>query len=545
MRYLRWFSEILRPYRGRMALMILMHVAVTACSIAFVYISKRLVDIAVMLLQGDGSLSQLKLFSLYMALVVLFRIAFNAVRTYIQNTSEVMMKNSLRIRLFDLFLHLDHADARRHHTGDIVNRMQEDVRTVAASVMIAVPALIGASIQLVAAAAFFLWLDVRIALAVIVIIPLGIIAGRFVSKRIRILTRDIRESDAKIQSHVQENIQHHDLLQAMEYLEPSVAGLSALQGDMYGKELRRTHFSIVSRICLALSFQAGQVVAFICGAFGIAAGTVTYGMMTAFLQLVNQIQRPLIEISSRLPSLIHSLASIDRIMELEDLPLENHAEKQLLNSPAGISVADITFTYPDSPEPVFSGFSHDFVPGSRTAVTGHTGIGKSTLMRLFMGFLSPDSGKVMLYSAKDPALSASPATRCNLVYVPQGNSLFSGTIRDNLLMGDPDATDERLRNALETAAAYFVFALPEGMDTMCREAGAGLSEGQAQRIAIARAILRPGSILLFDEFSSALDAETETLLMERLTSRLSGRTMIFITHRESIISYCDASLHLQ
>ena len=188
-----------------------------------------------------------------MALVVLVRIAFNALRTYVQNTSEVMMKNSLRIRLFDMYLHLDHSDAGRHHTGDIVNRLQEDVRTVASSVMTAVPALIGASVQLVAAAVFFMWLDMRIALAVMVIIPLGIVAGRFVSKRIRTLTKDIRESDAKIQSHVQENIQHHDLLQAMEYLEPSVAGLGALQGDMYGRELRRTRFTIISRICLALS----------------------------------------------------------------------------------------------------------------------------------------------------------------------------------------------------------------------------------------------------------------------------------------------------
>lgn len=545
MKYIRWFCKILRPYSGRMFLMILMHVAVTACSIAFVYISKRLVDIAVMLLHGEGNPSELKLFSLFMVLVVLLRIAFNALRTYVQNTSEVMVKNSLRIRLFDMFLHLDHADARRHHTGDIVNRIQEDVRAVASAVMTAIPALIGAAIQLAAAAVFFLWLDVRIAVAVILIIPLGIVAGRFVSKRIRILTKDIRESDAKIQSHVQENIQHHDLLQSLEYLDPSVAGLSSLQGEMYDKELRRTRFSIVSRIFLALSFQAGQVVAFICGAFGIAAGTVTYGMMTAFLQLVSQIQRPLIEISSRLPSLVHSLASIDRIMELEALPVEDHEERQFMNAPAGISVEDISFAYPGSSEPVFSGFSHDFTPGSRTSVTGHTGIGKSTLMRMFMGFLRPDSGKVMLYSAVDAPVSASPATRCNLVYVPQGNSLFSGSIRENLLMGDPEASDERMREALETAAADFVFSLPEGLDTICHEAGAGLSEGQAQRIAIARAILRPGNILLFDEFSSALDADTETLLMDRLTSRLCDRTMIFITHRDSITSYCDFKLHLE
>jgi ABC-type multidrug transport system fused ATPase/permease subunit len=503
------------------------------------------VDIAVMLLQGEGSISQLKLFSLFMALVVLVRIAFNALRTYVQNTSEVMMKNSLRIRLFDMYLHLDHSDAGRHHTGDIVNRMQEDVRTVASSVMTAVPALIGASVQLVAAAVFFMWLDMRIALAVMVIIPLGIVAGRFVSKRIRTLTKDIRESDAKIQSHVQENIQHHDLLQAMEYLEPSVAGLGALQGDMYGRELKRTRFTIISRICLALSFQAGQVVAFICGAFGIAAGTVTYGMMTAFLQLVGQIQRPLMELSQTIPGMIHALASVDRIIEIEDLPSEKADESVMLEGAVGVRLENVCFAYPDSVSDVLSDFSYDFAPGSRTAIVGPTGVGKSTLIRLLLSLLHQRSGEISLYSADGVVnVPVSAATRRNLVYVPQGNSLFSGTIRDNLLVGNPDATEQQMLEALHTAAADFVQELPYGIDTQCFEKGAGLSEGQAQRIAIARALLRPGRILLLDEFSSALDAQTETLLLERLTATRSDRTMIFITHRDRVIDFCDATLSI-
>ena len=189
-------------------------------------------------------------------------------------------------------------------------------------------------------------------------------------------------------------------------------------------------------------------------------------------------------------------------------------------------------------------FSFDFAPGSRTAIVGPTGVGKSTLIRILLSFLNPRKGKVELYVAGQDPIAVSPSTRCNLVYVPQGNSLFSGTIRENLLMGNPEADDSQLESALRTAAADFVFGLPAGLETQCFEAGGGLSEGQAQRIAIARALLRPGSVLLLDEFSSALDAETETKLLERLTTALPDHTMIFITHREKVIEYCNSVLRM-
>ena len=542
--YIKWFRKVVRPYRASIAVMMVCHVLLAACSVGFVFASKKLVDIAVVVLQTGAERSGLWVWASIMIGIVIGRIGLNALRSYLQTRTEINLKNRLRRRLFDVLLHLQNdGGSTRYHSGDLLNRMQEDVRVVSTAFSSSIPNLLGTSLQFVAAFVFLMMLDARLGLLVIVIVPAGIIAGRFITARIKGLTHDIRKSDSQVQSHLQESLQHIALLQTMEYTQTSGASLEGLQGELYDNELKRVRFSILSRIFISLAFQAGNTAAFLWGVFGISHGTVTYGMMTAFLQLVAQIQRPLIEMSSQIPSVIHAAASIDRIIDLEALPREEVAEPQFLEGAAGIKVSDITFAYPDTDTNVLDHFSHDFKPGSRTAVVGPTGAGKSTLIRLLLSLLKPHDGTIMIYS-DDTVEPVSPATRCNLVYVPQGNSLFSGTIRDNLLMGNPEATEQQMRDALHTAAADFVLELPSGIDTQCFEAGGGLSEGQAQRIAIARALLRPGSILLLDEFSSALDAETEITLMQRLTASLPDHTMIFITHRDKIIDYCTSVVRL-
>ena len=543
MKYIRWFLNAARPYRLRLAVTMLCHILIAGCAIGFVYVSKKLVDVAVAVLAGTDTAVSIMQWAAVMVGIVLFRVSLNALRSYLQTTTEIKLKNRLRKRLFDVLLHLQNDGGARYHSGDILNRMQEDVRVVASSMAVSIPNILGTSLQFAAAFAFLLILDMRLAIVIVIVVPLGMLIGKFITSRVRHLTLDIRNSDSRVQSHLQESLQHLPVLQSLEYTDASSAALEDLQGDLYGNELRRTRFSVISRGFMSLALQAGHVIAFIWGVTGISRGTVTYGMMTAFLQLIGQIQRPLVEMSSQLPALIHSTAAIDRLIELESLPREEIAEPQLLDGVVGIRLNEVSFAYPDSNDNVLSGFSYDFAPGTRTAIVGPTGVGKSTLIRLLLSLLTPQKGYIEVYNGEYSA-GVSPSTRSNLVYVPQGNTLFSGTVRDNLLMGNPEASEQQMKDALHTAAADFVQELPSGLDTQCFESGAGLSEGQAQRIAIARALLRPGSILLLDEFSSALDAHTETTLMERLTSRLPDHTMIFITHREKIIDYCDSILRL-
>lgn len=543
MKYLRWFFSAARPYRLRLAGTMACHILLAGCAVGFVYVSKKLVDVAVAILSGKESSETIFIWAVVMVGIAVFRILLNALRSYLQTTTEIKLKNRLRKRLFDVLLHLQSDGGTRHHSGDVLNRLQEDVRVVSSAFAVSLPNILGTALQFIAAFTFLLILDMRLAIVIVIVVPLGMLIGKYITSRVRNLTLDIRKSDSQVQSHLQESLQHLSVLQSLEYTDASAATLDDLQGSLYGNELRRTRFSVISRGFMGLALQAGHVIAFIWGVTGISRGTITYGMMTAFLQLIAQIQRPLVEMSSQLPALIHSTASIDRLIELESLPREEISEPQLLEGVVGVRLEDVTFTYPDAKDPVLSGFSYDFAPGTRTAIVGPTGVGKSTLIRLLLSLLRPQEGRIEVYNGT-MASEVSPAVRTNLVYVPQGNTLFSGTIRDNLMMGNPEATEQQLTQALHTAAADFVFDLPSGLDTQCFEAGAGLSEGQAQRIAIARALLRPGSILLLDEFSSALDAQTETTLMERLTSRLSDHTMIFITHREKIIDYCDNVLSL-
>ena len=273
-------------------------------------------------------------------------------------------------------------------------------------------------------------------------------------------------------------------------------------------------------------------------------GEITFGVMTSFLQLVSQIQQPILQMVNMLPQMFHAFASIDRLRELETVETETgEGRSPMMKGTLGVSVQDVSFSYALGDRQILSHFSYNFHPGSKTALMGHTGAGKTTLFRLMLALVKPQEGTLTVYNGRDRAY-ISEYTRSNFVFVPQGNTLMSGTIRYNLLLAKPDASDEELRQALHTAMADFVLDLPEGLDTECGERGGGLSEGQAQRIAIARGLLRPGSVLLLDEISASLDEQTEHELYRRLFVAYPNKTMIFITHRTVVCELCDQVIKL-
>lgn len=537
-RYFSWFFRAASGQKLILFASMLVNLGGVGVSLLFVFVCKTLIDIAT----GNSGRDLLS-WSLIMAATMAVQIIFSLLRTRIAAQADIRIKNKLRLQLFSRLIYIYQGSRGERHSGDITNRLEEDVRVISDCMSNSLPALFSAAVQFIAAFCFLMALNSTLAWSIVGIMPLAVILSKLFFKKLRKLTRDIRDTDSQVQSHLQENLQHATLIQTLEQENRASSGLYRLQSGLYDRVMRRTRFTIISRTVISAAFAAGYATAFLWGVHGLLAGAVTFGTMTAFLQLVGQIQRPVLELSSYIPSAIHAAASADRLMELEGSDEDTEITPVHLHSPAGIRMDCVSFTYPDGTRKVIDGFSHDFRPGSRTAIVGETGAGKSTLIRLILALLRPQEGNINFYD-NESLVPASPATRCNLTYVPQGNSLLSGSIRENLLLGDPDADEARIREALRIAAAEFVYALPQGLDTPCSENGGGLSEGQAQRIAIARALLRRANILLFDEFSSSLDHDTEARLMENLSTALPGRTMIFITHRRKITEYCSDIIEL-
>ena len=565
--------RLLRTVRWKVLLSAFLQTVAAAASLAFVWFSKRVVDIATG--HADGELGVgIGLLVGIMALQVLTRVFVK----YYEGRITVQAKNRIRSDVFDKALRSTWTGRDKFHSADMANRMEEDIRVVTEFICCDIPEAFVTCLQLVAAVVMLFCFSSSLAWILIWIMPVAVVGARLYFRRMRSLTTEIRTIDGRINGHLQETLQHRVLVKTLGSVGASQEELEALQEQEMDRTVSRLGYSALSRGFMSVGFSAGYLVAFIWGVLGLKDGSVTYGLMVAFLQMVGQVQRPVANLALYIPAFIKSLSSEERLMEIGELQQEGSYADVLLDGAPGVRVTDLSFAYDGRPEPVLSGLTFDFKPGQMTVITGPTGEGKSTLAQLLLALLEPSSGKIELYtlcsvgcgngvvpeneaSGAIPvaAVSVSPATRCNFMYVPQGNTLLSGSVRANLLMARPGASDEELREVLHLAAADFVFDLPDGLDTSCAEIGRGLSEGQAQRIAIARALLRPGGILILDEATSALDPSTEQLVLERIrehfclassgfltsgSAPVLSKTIICITHRPAAAKLADLHLSL-
>ena len=534
---LRGLLRQLHPIRWQVLVIVLAGLVLVAASLGFVWISKRVVDIATG--QTDASLTR---GVVLMCGIMLVQLAVRVFLRWWEGYVVVRAQNRARKACFDRVMRSSWSGQERFHSGDTVNRMEEDIRVITNFLCRSLPDCLVTVVQLVAASCFLFALSPSLAWILVFIMPVAVIGSRLFFRKMRALTGEIRAVDSRIQGHIQENLQHRILIRTLQGVGRVVSRLAGYQQDVQDKTVTRLNYGAISQGFMGLGFATGYALAFFWGVYGLRDGSVTYGLMVAFLQLVGQVQRPVAEIARHIPAFIRALTSEERLLELEELPQEREGKDRVLPGAPGIRVEDLSFAYPESPAPVLDHLDFDFKPGSITIVEGATGAGKSTLVRVVMSLLKPSGGRVVLY---DPEVESGPDTICNFMYVPQGNSLMSGTIRENLLLADPGADEARLREALHLAVADFVLDLPDGLDTVCAEVGSGLSEGQAQRIAIARALLRPGGILVLDEATSALDAETERDLLERLSLHCRhNKTIVCVTHRPAASAYADAVLNL-
>ena len=533
----RWLWHELRGNRLQSVINASSGVADVVLSLAQVWAVKHAIDIA------SGSEHD----SIYwavalMGFIILANFGVSIAGVWVRNILGVRAQNRMQQRMLAHILQAEWHSRERHHSGDVLNRLEIDVTTVVTFLTETLSNTLSVILMFVGAFACMFVMDHTLAVLLVAIMPVFLAASRIYVGRMRSLTRLVRDSDSHVQSAMQETVQHRMVVKTLEAGDDMVTRLESTQSELRSNVVKRTIFSIFSNFVLNLGFAIGYLVAFLWAAVRMSAGTLTFGGMTAFLQLVNKIQTPARNLTKLAPAFVGVLTAAERLIELLEEPLEPQGEPQRMQAPCGLRLQNVTYRYEDGTRNVVDNLSFDFAPGTCTAILGETGAGKTTIVRMLLALSSPTSGNIYIYN-KVETRELTSLMRCNFVYVPQGNTLMSGTIRDNLLLGNPNASEAEMWEVLSRSCADFVRMLPLGLDTKCGEQGGGLSEGQAQRIAIARALLRKGSIMIFDEATSALDADTECRLLESLMHD-NRHTVIFITHRPAVLKYCTQTLQL-
>lgn len=541
---LRWMWRYHKGCRLQAFLNITIGLLLVGCSMASVDLVRRLTDVATHKIAGDIVLLACLLGGLF-AVELLLRIA----ATWVSAILGVRTQNRIQQKFFARILDGKWSGISNYHSGDVLNRLFGDVGDIVNLMTEVLPSAIIVATQFIWSFTYLYIYDAPLAIVLVVASPVFLVLSRIYFRKMRRIVRKIKDSNSAIQSIIQESIQHKMVIKVLERNDSMVDRLEQRQGLLRKQIKSRARFSIISKSIVSIGFSGAFLAALIMALFQVYEGAITVGVLMSFMQLTNRIQQPLLDMARLLPTIVNSMTSSERLMELEDLPLEEHDIPVRLDGRVGIRFDHVSYSYTDNGRTVISDFTHDFAPGSFTAILGETGAGKTTLIRMMLSLINPASGTTQIYNIDANGTSTSydirPSLRNNFSYIPQGNTLFSGTIRENLRFGNPLATTEEMKQALHVALADFVLDLPDGLDTKCGEGGGGLSEGQAQRISIARALLHPCRVLLLDEATSALDMDTEKKLLINLKQHFADSTIIFVTHRLAVVDFTTDSFTMK
>ncbi len=534
----KWLVKHTKGMRIKLGVILAGNALFGAVSVDMALLMRDLIDAAV-----DGNRGGIIHSGILLATVILTQFIIRISCNILSEDVQARMESRLRADILACLMRREYSALGDYHSGELLNRMFSDVSVVVSGVISIVPTAANNLVRIVFAAGVLLSLDWRFGIFFIAAGLFVFAATRFFRPKMKRLHTRVQECEGAVRSFLQETVENLLAVRVFSAEHKMLSRNDENQTGMYKARMKRSAFSVAANAGLGLAFGAGYIFALMWGAAGIYGGTMSYGTLTAVLQLVNQIQSPFAGLSSLFPRYFSMCASAERIIALEKLPEEKLAEKLLAAEDfRKIILENVSFSYGENH--VLKNVGIEVEKGDFVSLTGISGGGKSTLFLLLLGAYSPDSGSVSFLS-DGGSFSAGRETRPLFAYVPQGNLLFSGTIYENISFLNDNAGEDEVRGAAEIACAMeFIDALPDGMNTRVGENGFGLSEGQAQRIAVARAILGGAPILLLDEATSALDEQTEARLLKNI-SALDAKTVIIVTHRPAALKICTKHLLLK
>lgn len=523
------------------SLLTLMSVILSLIQIYFATASKNVMDIATKVTEGTLSSAFLVLVLLLVSRLVV-QIAIN----YLNVHANFKMELSLKRHLFKTLINKDYLSVAKYHSGELLNRINTDVSSIVSGVITLLPAAALFMTSIVGAFCVLYKIDHTLALIILCVGPLVAIGARLYSAKFKVMHKKCRECDGRAKSFMLEILQNLLVVKSFNCESHVLKRNDSLQTEHYRLNVKKVTLSVFAHVGMFLIFNAGYYFAMAYAAYKLSLGQLTYGDVTAILALVSQIQTPFKNMSSLVPQAFAVIASVERLLDLEELKDENLSGTELppdtYENMENIVFDNVSFSYSDDSN--ISNINMQINKGECVVVAGESGAGKSTSLKLLLGIMSPDSGRIYL-KCKNGDIDLGKDTRSLFAYVPQGNLILSGTIRDNIAFSHPDAKEEDIISAAKVAQIWdFISSLDNGLDTVLGEKGLGLSEGQTQRISIARAILHDAPILLLDESTSALDSITEKNLLEAIR-KMTDKTCIIVSHKQAAFDMCDNVVYIE